>query len=342
MSKVWIRMVAARVASFFCGCGGSSLGYRNAGYKVVIACDWEKNAIETYKLNFPKTLTLLADIRDVNYSKFHKLTGINKGELEILDGSPPCTPFSMAGKREKYWGKSHTSTFDTKAQVSDDLFMEYIRLIDELQPKVFIAENVDALIRGNAKGYFNIIIQGMRKVGYNVTAMKLDAADLGVPQHRRRIIFIGIRNDIKVNKAAKLLKRRHISFIEAVSGIDIKESELMIARRLHSRKNIALAHAAKQGESLGKYHPRGSYYTEAKLKANEPSRTITAHVGVDLIHPTEYRILTVPEVKRLCTFPDNFKFLSRNDAYVRMGNSVPPLMMQRIAEYVTSMLDNNT
>ncbi len=176
-----------QVISFFCGCGGSSYGYKLAGCDIALACDWERSAIDIYNHNFPNTQTLREDIRKVNYKVIRDLTGINKYELDILDGSPPCTPFSTCGIREQGWGKDYIHTGDSESQRADDLFFEYIRIIDEMMPKTFVAENVSGLIKGYAKGYYKEIISQMKKLGYNLQSFLLNAADYEVPQRRESI-----------------------------------------------------------------------------------------------------------------------------------------------------------
>lgn len=182
------------VVSTFSGCGGSSLGYRMAGFKVLAALEFVDAAVETYKANFPTTTVITKDIRDVSPKDILKEIGLEPGELDVLDGSPPCASFSMAGKRQNGWGK--VKNYSDTVQRSDDLFFEFIRLIEGLSPKVFVAENVEGLLRGKAKGYFKRIIEMMRSAGYSVKCGLLDASYYGVPQSRKRAIFIGVRNDL--------------------------------------------------------------------------------------------------------------------------------------------------
>lgn len=183
-----------RVVSLFSGCGGSSLGYRMAGCKVVWANEFIPAARDTYRANFPNTPVDGRDIRLVKGVDILNATGLQRGELDILDGSPPCASFSTAGKRQKLWGQVKAYS-DTK-QRTDDLFFEYIRLLGELHPRRFIAENVAGLVKGVGKGYFLEILAGLKAAGYRVEARLLDAQWLGVPQSRQRIFFVGVRLDI--------------------------------------------------------------------------------------------------------------------------------------------------
>lgn len=187
------------VVSTFSGTGGSCLGYRMAGYKVLWASEFIPAAQECYKLNHPDSILDTRDIRQVQPQDILSAINLNVGDIDILDGSPPCASFSTAGKREAGWGKVKTYS-DTK-QRTDDLFFEYARLLKGLQPKVFVAENVSGLVKGTAKGYFKLILQELKDCGYNVKAKVLDAQWLGVPQMRQRLIFVGVRNDLGVEPA---------------------------------------------------------------------------------------------------------------------------------------------
>jgi DNA (cytosine-5)-methyltransferase 1 len=185
-----------RVVSTFAGGGGSSLGYRMAGFKIALASEFVEQAQATYRANaLPATIVDGRDIRTVTADEILQATGIEKGALDIFDGSPPCMSFSTAGKRSANWGKVKAGSH-SKAQRNDDLFFEFVRLLDGLQPRAFIAENVSGLVKGVAKGYFIEILTALRTCGYTVEAKVLDAQWLGVPQARQRLIFIGIRNDL--------------------------------------------------------------------------------------------------------------------------------------------------
>lgn len=181
-------------ASTFSGCGGSSLGYRMAGFKVAWASEFVAAARETYIANSPTTTVDDRDIRDVTPQDVLDALGIEPRQLHLLDGSPPCASFSTAGKREKSWGQ--VKEYSDTAQRSDDLFFEYARIVDGVQPCVFVAENVSGLVRGKAKGYFRDIMRALKRCGYKVQARVLDAQWLGVPQTRKRLIFIGVRDDL--------------------------------------------------------------------------------------------------------------------------------------------------
>jgi DNA (cytosine-5)-methyltransferase 1 len=183
------------VASTFSGGGGSSLGYRMAGFRVAYANEFVAAARDTYRANArPGTHLDGRDIREVTGGDVLAACGVERGGLDLLDGSPPCASFSSCGARERLWGT--VRKYSDTAQRTDDLFFEYARLLGEIQPKAFIAENVAGLIRGTAKGYFQEIMRALKGCGYRVEARLLDAQWLGVPQTRRRLVVVGVREDL--------------------------------------------------------------------------------------------------------------------------------------------------
>jgi len=182
------------VVSTFSGCGGTCLGYEMAGFKILWASEFIPAAQEVYRLNHPETILDTQDIRQVTGASILKQLGLRQGEVDVLEGSPPCAAFSTSGRREHHWGQV-VSYSDTKQRV-DDLFDEFIRIVSEVQPKVFVAENVSGLVKGVAKGYFKGILASMRQLNYRVEARLLNAAWLGVPQSRERLFFLGVRNDL--------------------------------------------------------------------------------------------------------------------------------------------------
>jgi DNA (cytosine-5)-methyltransferase 1 len=182
------------IVSTFSGCGGSCVGFKMLGFKVLWASEFIPAAQETYRANHPGTILDTRDIRTVQPQDILRAIGKDVGNIDVLEGSPPCASFSTAGKRHKGWG--HVKAYSDSKQRTDDLFFEYARLLKGLQPKVFVAENVSGLVKGVAKGYFKEILSTLKACGYVVEAKLLDAQWLGVPQMRQRIIFMGVRNDL--------------------------------------------------------------------------------------------------------------------------------------------------
>lgn len=176
---------APTVISTFAGCGGSSLGYSMAGFRELLAVEWDNNAVETFKLNFPDVPVYHGDIAKLSVDEVLSMTDLQVGELDVFDGSPPCQGFSTAGKRQ---------LDDPRNQ----LFREYVRLLRGLKPKVFIMENVSGMVKGVMKLVFVEILKELKASGYKVSARLLNAMYFGVPQSRQRMIFIGVRDDLGI------------------------------------------------------------------------------------------------------------------------------------------------
>ena len=182
-------------ASTFSGTGGSCLGFRWAGYRCGWANEFVEPARECYLANFPEVEVDPRDVRSVEAGEILEACGVDVGELDVLEGSPPCQPFSTAGKRQRTWGKVRDYS-DGNTQRADDLFFEFARLLRELRPRAFTAENVSGLVKGVARGYFKRIMAELADCGYRVRAKVLDAQWLGVPQRRRRVFIVGVREDL--------------------------------------------------------------------------------------------------------------------------------------------------
>ena len=174
---------APTVVSLFAGCGGSSLGYSMAGFRELLAVEWDEHAVETFKANFPDVPVWQGDIAELSVEEYLRLTGLQPGELDVLDGSPPCQGFSTAGRRKMDDGRNQ-------------LFQEYVRLLRGLRPKVLVMENVSGMVKGKMKLIFVEILRELKASGYKVSARLMNAMYFGVPQSRERMIFIGIREDL--------------------------------------------------------------------------------------------------------------------------------------------------
>ena len=212
------------VISCFAGGGGSSTGYRLAGANILLINEFVEEAISTYQANFPDTNVLVDDIKKYTSDDFLEMAEIKVGELDLLDGSPPCSAFSLAGKRNKGWEgyveDTRESSIDLetgevvqtgelkkkdgikkysedKIQESiEDLFLEYIRIAKGIQPKVIVAENVKGITFGESKKKLLEFINDFERIGYEVSYQVMNAADYGTPQARERTIFICVRKDV--------------------------------------------------------------------------------------------------------------------------------------------------
>ena len=172
---------------FSCG-GGSSMGYKLAGYRVVGNCEIDPRMMKVYKANNHPDHPYLMDIREFLNIPTEELPE-DVRNLDVLDGSPPCSVFSMAGQREDAWNREKTFREGQAKQRLDDLFLYFIEVAKKLQPKVVIAENVKGLVVGTAKGWVNMIIKAFGDAGYNVQVFLFNASRMGVPQKRERESF---------------------------------------------------------------------------------------------------------------------------------------------------------
>jgi len=310
------------VVSTFSGCGGSCLGYRMAGFRVLWASEFIPAAQEVYKMNHSDSLLDTRDIRDVEPEEILEAIDRERGEIEILDGSPPCSDFSTAGKGSDGWGKVKEYS-DTKQRV-DDLFFEYARLLDGLQPKVFVAENVRGLVRGKAKGYFKMILRQLKDCGYDVQAKVLDAQWLGVPQRRQRLIFVGVREDLDVKPVHPDPLPYRYTVLDAVANLPSEGVKL---------KGYAIHEKWYDCDSNGN-HP--TLFNLKRLRWHEPANTICQRWGrgtAAITMPDEPpRYPSLAELKRLQGFPDDFELDgSHAQRWERLARTVPPVMMKHIA-----------
>ncbi len=320
------------VVSTFSGCGGSCLGFEMAGYKVLWANEFVSEAAATYRANHPRVFLSVADVRKIKPEEILSRILLRRGELDVLEGSPPCASFSTSGSREAGWGKVKKYS-DTRQRV-DDLFFEFARLLDSLRPKVFVAENVAGLVRGAAKGYFLEIHAALAKAGYKVESQVVDASWLGVPQARRRLIFVGVRRDLNLRPAFPKPRSPRRTTKEALAGCP-KNDELEAEERGGSLERYAIG---KEWDRLSNGR-MGRYLNLIKPRLDAPCPTITQTAGqsgaASVVHPTEKRKLSVPEVRRLCSFPEDFALTGTYSQRVeRLGRAVPPLMMKAIAETI--------
>lgn len=329
------------VVSTFSGGGGSCTGYRMAGYKVRYANEFIEAARETYKSNHPDSFLDDLDIRAVSAERLLQNAGLEKGEIDLFDGSPPCASFSTSGSREKAWGK--VKSYSDGEQRVDDLFFEYARLIEGCQPKVFIAENVSGLVKGTAKGYFKRILGSLRDCGYQVECRLLNSAYLGVPQARERTIFMGVRNDLGMKPVYPNPCEHIYSVADAFKNVpEATDPEENPPEKL-SDKLHELWLATRRGDNFSEAHQRlygnTSYFNWRKLSPVRPAATVMATNS--MFHWESFRHLTIPEVKRIQSFPDDYVltqgYMKR---WERIGRSVPPVMMMNIAKTVqTEILD---
>ena len=319
---------AFSVVSTFAGCGGSSLGYRMADGHVLLAAEWESNACDTYRLNHPNTMILERDVATITGAEILKLTGLEVGELDILDGSPPCQGFSTMGKRQIQ---------DPRNQ----LFREYVRLLQELRPRVFVMENVSGLVKGKMKPVFVEILRSLRACGYRVKARLMNAQYYGVPQRRVRVIFIGVRDDLGLEPSHPNPKTKPIILKDALAGL--KQPLEVLRPKGTAAKLAACVKAGEDGSDLRKrFGGKIQDYSLERLSWYKVAPTIcrTIRPGqCGLLHPEESRYLSTAELKRIASFPDDYEFTGAlEEQWARIGNAVPPRMMHAIATHIRDQI----
>ena len=181
--------------SFFAGGGGSSAGYKLAGGDCKFVNEFQQVAVDTYLANWPDTPHICGDIKDVTGQQIMEMTGIKKYELDILDGSPPCPPFSMSGTKKAGWNKEKMA-YGMKQKNIEDLTWEMIRIAGEMMPKVIICENVKGLTMEYAKQHLDRMVTDFEALGYATTFKVLNGIHFGVPQKRQRVFIVSVRNDV--------------------------------------------------------------------------------------------------------------------------------------------------
>lgn len=326
-----------KVASTFSGGGGSSTGYRWAGYKVVWANEFESNPQATYRLNHPDTILNPRDIKTVTPEEILFVTRLRKGELDIFDGSPPCQGFSIANQNRL---KGKAKIYDNGiSQKNEDMFVEYVRLLKGLQPKVFIAENVKGLTMGKAKatlGDFNLdlfdnqsdtILHSLMDCGYVVRWQILNAADFGTPQNRLRVFFVGVRKDLNLDPVFPVSLGYQYSVLDALPWLDGK---------------LIIYGCNTTGKETKPNLPGNTFLRDAEeLPGDGPIRSITTSghgaggVSVMVQNEKERRKFTIQELKRLGGFPDDYQITgSYSKQWEIIGNSVAPPQMMHLSKCI--------
>jgi DNA (cytosine-5)-methyltransferase 1 len=308
--------------TFICG-GGSTMGYKLAGFNHLGGVEIDPPIADIYKTNHnPKYLYNL-DIRDFNKTENLPIELYN---LDILDGSPPCSTFSMAGSREKAWGKEKVFREGQKMQSLDDLVFVYCDTIIKLKPKVFLLENVKGIIQGNAKVYSKNIVKKMTDAGYIVQVFCLNAASMGVPQKRERVFFIGHKKEYNLPK----LKLEFNEFAIPFKFVD----EGKVKRKPVRKGILDYYKITPMGKFVSSVHPNRMYFGTYKQHPEIVSNTCIANSGGGImLHSTEDGYLTDNEYKIIGTYPLDYNFKNIEPKYL-IGMSVPPVMTAQIANQI--------
>jgi len=325
---------------FACG-GGSTMGYKLAGYDVIGSLDIDPKMMEIYRENHKPKYSFIESITEFKNREDLPSELFN---LDILDGSPPCSSFSMAGNREKDWGKSKKFREGQAEQVLDTLFFDFIDLAERLKPKVVVAENVKGLLLGNAKKYLAEIYKAFDKAGYHCQHFLLNAADMGVPQRRERVFFICLRKDLSepfMEQVDLFLERPEIKmefnepwvkfgdFYKDGSENDrpiSENTEMMRLWRLRDENDRALNQASIREDGVDKF------FNSRYLAKKKTPPTLIANNDCAILMDEPRR----PNKEEVCfigSFPQDYNFLKQKYSYV-VGMSVPPLMTAKISEQI--------
>lgn len=312
---------------FHCG-GGSTMGYKLAGFDVLGGVEIDPEMMAIYRKNHNPRHSYLMGVQDFKKILDKDLPS-ELFNLDVLDGSPPCSSFSMAGSREDAWGKEKKFREGQTEQVLDDLFFDFIAIAKKLQPKVVISENVKGLISGNARGYVKMIFEQFNEAGYDTQLFLLNASRMGVPQARERVFFISRRKDLNFPSIKLEFNEAVIPFSEIDEG-QINSDKLSDTVKYWWS-------ICKEGQAISMIHPKQSYFNSKKVSRSKPLFTITSAGAKMLMHYKYPRSLSDNEIIRAQSFPRDYNFLNQKPAYV-CGMSVPPLMMQRVANSVYAQL----
>jgi len=308
--------------TFICG-GGSTMGYKLAGYNHLGGVEIDKKVSDVYKANHNPKYLYTEDIRE-----FNKRADLPKElfELDILDGSPPCSTFSMAGSREKAWGKKKKFREGQTKQTLDDLVFVYIETIKKLMPKVCILENVKGIIQGNAKVYSKKIVKQLKQAGYKVQVFLLNAASMGVPQKRERVFFIGLRNDFKLPKLELNFNEKAILFgsVRGAKGINTNtERQRLLKHRIKTDNNC--------NDINQRLYNKVSGFNSEIVHDNKVKNTITS--GEYDWRYYDAMMLTNEDYIKCGTYPLDYNFKDLKPKYL-IGMSVPPVMVAQISNQI--------
>jgi DNA (cytosine-5)-methyltransferase 1 len=298
---------------FSCG-GGSTMGYKLAGFDVIGCNEIDPRMMKAYienhqpKYSFLESITTFKNKQDIPDELY---------DLDILDGSPPCSSFSMAGLREEAWGQEKRFREGQAEQILDTLFFDFIDLAKELNPKVVVAENVKGLLLGEAKAYVLKIYKAFEEANYYVQHWLLDASKMGVPQKRERVFFVALRKDL----AEQFLDNLDLFTIAPRLDLDFNENEIAIKDFV---KGIKKRDTQNYSETR---------FGDVMLDINKPSNTIATDINRYWLD--EETLIDDDSKKLIGSYPLDYNFLTENPQYL-IGMSVPPVMMANIADEIHS------
>ena len=339
-----------KVIDCFCGAGGLSLGFEQAGFEVEYAFDLDESAIKTYQKNpnHHHGPSFVRDIYKVSKQSIEEDLGHELGEIDVVIGGPPCQGFSVQRRGDDV---------DPRNQ----LVLEYVRLLKEIKPKFFIMENVGGILSVRGKPFVKALFENMEAAGYSILQKKLTASDYGVPQDRTRVIIVGeLTNGAETkftyptpDEGPKKTVR------EAITDLMDKDESTVPNHKADKLSAINLKRIQSITEGQGRdslpeelqleCHKKNNGHrhldTYGRMAWDQPSPTITARFDSfsrgRFGHPVLDRSITLREGARLQTFPDSFEFVGNKVEVARqIGNAVPPVLAERVAEQVKQCLDS--
>lgn len=342
------------VLDLFCGCGGLSYGFQSAGFNVVLGIDNDATSLQTFELNHTGSKTICGDLTKINYSDIQDIIGDTP--IDLIIGGPPCQGMSLSGPRK----------FDDPR---NSLYLSFIRLVEQIRPKVFVIENVPGIIRLFNGQIKDNILERMESLGYTVSYKLLDASKFGVPQYRKRVLFVG---SLKGQFVFPDLQLPIITTEMAISDLPpmIDPSECLdyyseptndyqnlMRKKSKLVQNHEFTNHSEQTKRIIAMVPDGGNYKDlpealqsvrnfhvawTRFNSSTPAPTIdTGHRHH--FHYKYNRVPTVRECARIQSFPDDFVFLGKKtQQYKQVGNAVPPLMAQHIAESIKEQMQNGS
>ena len=344
------------VIDLFCGCGGLSYGFERAGFNVLLGIDNDEKALETFELNHKNAKSICGDITEIYYEKDIKPLIGNK-KIDVIIGGPPCQGMSLSGPRKLDDPRNR-------------LYLSYIRLVDEIRPQMFVIENVPGLVGLFGGQIKNSIIEKFTEMGYDIQYKILCASDFGVPQSRRRVVFVGSRIgnfeypeskceivtcSMALSDLPPLINELGGETMDYLTEATNNYQRIMREKSTVVKNHIAAKHSDRVKEIIslvpdgGNYkdlpeeyaHSRNFHVAWTRFASDKPAPTIdTGHRHH--FHYKYNRVPTVRECARLQSFPDDFIFLgNKTQQFRQVGNAVPPLMAQQIANKVRGALEKN-
>ena len=314
---------------FACG-GGSTMGYKLAGCDVIGCCEIDPKMNEVYVANHHPKYNYLMDIRDFNTIPNDELPE-ELFNLDILDGSPPCTTFSVSGNREETWGKEKKFREGQKSQTLDDLSFVFIKTVNKLRPRIVIMENVEGLILGEAWGYVQRIYKEFSEIGYKVNHWLLKGENMGVPQTRHRVFFVAIRNDLRVNPMSLDMSFNYkpVTYEEIKSGTG---EELNHDTVIYQWLCKSTTDDKRISDTVVRHGQPEKLFNHRICWNHNIMQTIPA--AGEILRGEERTRISVEDILSAQTFPQDYKFRDRTYKTVKYicGMSVPPVMIKRIVQ----------